>query len=214
LIKIALSLFFSGFLFGCGPCLASCGPLLISYIAGTKKNVLQAAIFYSLFSFSRIAVYLALALGVYFLGNIVQEYLFPGYVALLGGIFIGLCGLFLVLGISVKVPFISSFSKIFTRGQVKNPLVFGLIYGLIPCAPFLSVLSYIGLISRNWGQALAYTLCFGLGSYLSPLLALSVFSGTFSGLLGKAREKYTGLLGVLCGLVMIFLGIQLARRAF
>jgi sulfite exporter TauE/SafE len=207
-------MFVSGFLFGSGPCLASCGPFLISFIAATNKNIPQAITFYSLFSLSRISVYLVLGLLIYFLGNMAQEYLFPGYVPLFGGIFIVLCGLFIVLGRKVKLPWISRFNKFFSQDQLKNPLVFGLIYGLIPCVPFLTVLSYCGLVSRNWGQALFFTFCFGLGTYLSPLLAVSLFSGAISGFLKGAREKYLKVISVLCGLIIIFLGLQLARRGF
>jgi sulfite exporter TauE/SafE len=214
LIKIALSLVFSGFLFGSGPCLASCGPFLISFIAATNKNIPQAIIFYSLFSLSRVAVYLVLGLLIYFLGNMAQEYLFPGYTSLFGGIFIVLSGSFIILGKKIKIPWISRFNKFFSQDQLKNPLAFGLIYGLIPCVPFLTVLSYCGLVSRNWAQALFFTFCFGLGTYLSPLLVMSVFSGALSGLLKGSREKYFKVLSILCGLIIIFLGLQLAWKGF
>jgi sulfite exporter TauE/SafE len=214
LIKTALSLFFSGFLFGSGPCLASCGPFLISFIAGTNKNIFQAVVFYSLFSLSRIGVYLVLGVLIYFLGSVAQEYFFPGYVSLFGGIFIALCGLFMILGKKIKLPRMILLNKFFSRCRLENPLLFGLIYGLIPCVPFLSVLSYSALISRNWGQALFYTFCFGLGTFFSPLLAVSAFSGTLQSLLKGSRGKYLKALTVLCGLVIVFLGLQLARKGF
>jgi sulfite exporter TauE/SafE len=214
LIKTSLNLFLSGFLFASGPCLVSCGPLLVSYIAGNRKDISQAVAFYSLFSLSRVAVYLVLGLGVYFLGNMAREYLFPGYVSLFGGTFIGLCGLFMILGKNLKPPFINWFERFFRPSQIKNPLVFGLIYGLLPCAPFLLLLSYVGLISHSWQESLVYTFCFGLGSYLSPLLVLSVFSGALSGFLKGAKEKYLKALSVLCGLIIVFLGIQLIRKGF
>ncbi|MCX5709059.1 MAG: sulfite exporter TauE/SafE family protein [Candidatus Omnitrophica bacterium] len=214
MIKISLSMFLSGFLFGSGPCLASCGPFLISFIAATNKNIPQAIKFYSFFSLSRVAVYLVLGLLIYYLGIMVQEYLFPGYVSLFGGIFIVLCGLFIILGKKLKLPWISRFNKFPPQNQLKNPFVFGLIYGLIPCVPFLTVLSYCGLVSRNWSQALFFTFCFGLGTYLSPLLVVSVFSGAISGFLKGASEKYLKVISVLCGLIIIFLGLQLAKRGF
>lgn len=213
MIKTALSLIFSGFLFGSGPCLASCGPLLISFIAGTNKNIPQAILFYSLFSLSRVAVYLVLGVLIYFLGNIAQEYLFSGYVSLVGGFFIALCGLFIILGKKIRLPGVL-FNKLFSSDQLKNPIIFGLIYGLIPCIPFLSVLSYSALVSKNWPEALVYAFCFGLGTYLSPLLAVSVFSGALSGLFNGGREKYLKILSVICGLIIIFLGLQLVKRGF
>jgi sulfite exporter TauE/SafE len=214
LIRISLSMFISGFLFGSGPCLAGCGPLLVSYIAGTGKNIPQAAAFYSLFSLSRIAVYLVLSLTIYFLGNISQEYLYPGFAPVFGGIFIVLCGLVIISGKRLDFPFFKRFNKIIAQRDIENPVIFGLIYGLIPCAPFLSVFSYSGLISHNWSEALAYSFCFGLGTFLSPLLAVSVFSGTLAGFLKGAGEKYLYVLRVLCGLILIFMGIQLARKGF
>jgi len=214
MLKIATGMFVSGFLFASGPCLASCGPLLISYIAGTGKNISRAFIFYSLFSFSKTAVYLVLGLGVYFLGSFAREYLFSGYVTLFGGLFIGLCGLFIILGKKIKFPFINLLGKIFVDGQIKNPVIFGLIYGLLPCLPFLTVLSYSGLVSHNWLEALVYAFCFGLGTYFSPLLLLSIFSGTLPGFLKKAGGKYLIILRVLCGLVIVFFGAQMAVGGF
>ena len=207
-------MFVSGFLFASGPCLASCGPLLISYIAGTEKDISRAFIFYSLFSFSKTAVYLVLGLGVYFLGSFAREYLFSGYVSLFGGLFIGICGAVIILGKQLRFPFLRLLGKIFAQGQIKNPVIFGLIYGLLPCLPFFTVLSYSGLVSHNWAEALLYTFCFGLGTYFSPLLLLSIFSGTLPGFLKNAGGKYLIILRVLCGLVIVFFGVQMAMKGF
>jgi len=214
MLKIAAGMLVSGFLFASGPCLASCGPLLISYIAGTEKDIYRAFTFYSLFSFSKTAVYLVLGLGVYFLGSFAREYLFSGYVATFGGLFIGLCGLFIILGKQLRLPFLNFLGKIFTQGQIKNPIIFGLIYGLIPCLPFLTVLSYSGLVSHNWAEALIYAFCFGLGTYFSPLLLLSIFSGTIPSFLKRAGGIYSVVLRVVCGLVIVFFGVQMAVRGF
>ena len=212
MIKIAAGMLVSGMLFSAGPCLASCGPFLVSYIAGTQKDIPRAVVFYSLFSLSKTAVYLALGLGFYFLGNLAREYLISGYVALLGGIFIAACGLFVIFGKRLSFSFFSRWEKFFSGGQLRNPLVFGLIYGAMPCLPLVSLLSYSGLVSQSWYEVLIYIFCFGLGTYFSPLLLLSIFSGALTGLMRNSREKYSLILRILSGSIIVFFGLQMALK--
>ena len=65
--EIALSSFLLGLAFGWGPCLASCGPLVLSYSVGTQKNHWQGLVLYLVFSASRIFIYVMLAVLFFFM---------------------------------------------------------------------------------------------------------------------------------------------------
>jgi sulfite exporter TauE/SafE len=210
-------MFLTGLLFAAGPCLASCGPILISYIAGTKKDVRQGLVDYILFSSSRIFVYLVLSSIVFFLGRITAERLLGDlsrYILIIGGFYIVLIGIFFIAG---KKSEFHSLGVIKSRvlGYNKRNIIFlGLLLGLSPCAPFLAVLSYIGLISKTWLNSLIYGFSFGIATFLSPLLFLVFFTGFIPKLLRAKNEIYPQIISFTSGLIIIFLGIQLIRRAF
>jgi thiol:disulfide interchange protein DsbD len=96
----------------------------------------------------------------------------------------------------------------------KSIFAIGLIMGLLPCVPLLTLLSYIGLISKSWQDSILYSLTFGLGTALSPLILLVVLSGAISRLFTGKKQLYSQIFRLLCGLIIIFLGLQLIRRAF
>ncbi|MEW6100751.1 MAG: sulfite exporter TauE/SafE family protein [Candidatus Omnitrophota bacterium] len=204
MLKAALSLFITGLIFGSGPCLASCGPILISYIAATKKNMLEGVAAYLLFSLARVSVYIGLALGVFFLGEFVFRGWLEGlskYVLILGGGFIVIVGVSLIYG--------RKFVK-----ERKSPIAMGAIIGLLPCAPLLAVFSCIGLASKSWMQSFTYSFCFGVGTILSPLIALSAFAGLVPKFLTEKREKYLKIFNFICAAIIILLGARLIRDGF
>lgn len=92
-------------------------------------------------------------------------------------------------------------------------VIIGLSMGLLPCAPLLATFSYIGLISKSWLQSLYYSLAFGIGTFFSPLILLAVFTGLLPRLLGRSA-LFGRIFAFLCGLIMVFLGVNLIKRAF
>lgn len=214
-MKIILSLFVLGFSFGFGPCLASCGPILIPYVAANKKTVINSLWVYILFSSGRIFVYLVLAVLVFFLGKFLTEkYLsdVSRYVLLLGGIFIIIIGLLTALGARLEYKSCRFLKRHLLEKDKKSTFTLGLIIGLLPCAPLLALFSYVALVSRSWYSSLLYSFVFGLGTFVSPLIFLTLLSG----LLGKRFEgkKYYQIFSSICGLIIVFLGLQLVRKAF
>ncbi|MFA5411304.1 MAG: sulfite exporter TauE/SafE family protein [Candidatus Omnitrophota bacterium] len=205
MIKTIITLFLLGLSFGFGPCLASCGPILIAYLAGTKKNVRKSITGYLLFSLSRISAYLILGLLVFFLGRLAASRLlgeYSRYIFILGGGFIAAIGALMMSGRRIEV-----------RAWNNLPLL-GLIIGLLPCAPLLAIFSYLGLISRAWWQSLLYSFSFGLGTLLSPLLLLAGFTGLIPRFLQNKKDNYDKIFIFICGLIIVFLGLQLMRRGF
>lgn len=215
--KIIISLFFAGLLFGSGPCIASCGPFLIAYIAGAKKSVAKGALVYVLFSTARILVYVVLALAIFFLNRFAIESLLGSlykYVLMFGGGFIIIIGLFLAFGKKLEFSPWHFVHKNLLERDKKSIFAVGLIIGLLPCAPLLSVLSYVGLISRTWVSSLLYSLSFGIGTFVSPLILLTILAGIIPRLFIEKKAKYSSVFSFICGIIIIYLGIQLISRAF
>ena len=135
------------------------------------------------------------------------------YVYIAGGIIILAIGILTIIrgaGVHNRVCLLVSewANRRLSRVQ---PITLGLILGLLPCAPLLAVLSYIGLISSGWQICIFYSLIFGLGTLISPLLLLALGAGAVSKLLFN-RPRVYNILRLLCGLIIVFFGIQLILR--
>jgi sulfite exporter TauE/SafE len=201
--------------FGLGPCLASCGPILISYIAGTKKNIPASLATYVLFSLARVVAYLILGILVFSLGKFITQTWLVGlsrHIFIIGGAFIILLGILTAFGRRFDFKTCRFFEKNLLKEYHKSAFLLGLIIGFLPCAPLLALLGYVGLVSKTWSQALSYCFVFGLGTVVSPLFILSALSGLIPRFLEDQKEIYYGVISLVCGLIMIFLGLQLIIR--
>lgn len=101
-MSIPLELFLSGLALGVGPCSIFCLPILLPYIAGTREVLaegLKAALSFSLF---RLSAYTLLGLVAVISGEYMIILLgrteFSFYVWILGGFFVSLLGVFMLLG--------------------------------------------------------------------------------------------------------------------
>ncbi len=208
------SFFLLGLSFGFGPCLGSCGPLLISYIAGTEKNPFKSVITYMVFSLSRISAYFVIGLLFFFLGELIAGKLFGNllrYIYILGGGFIILVGILMVLGKKMEFCFCKFLSKNVLERDKKSIMMFGFIIGFLPCAPLLAVFSSAGLMSKSLLLYLLYIASFGIGTFFSPLLVLAIFAGLIPRLVNKDLI-ISRIFNVVCGLIMVILGVQLIAR--
>ncbi|MDD2680090.1 MAG: sulfite exporter TauE/SafE family protein [Candidatus Omnitrophica bacterium] len=216
MIKIIAGSFILGLSFGWGPCLASCGPLILAYVAGTGKNVLQGIGTYVLFSLSRIAVYLVLGLLFFFLGRLIFAKLAFFYRPILGvaGVFVILLGALMLLDRNLDLAPCKFLHKNILEQDRKSIIILGLAIGILPCAPLVTILTYAGLTAKNAFENLFYIVSFGLGTSLSPLLILTGLTGLLPGFLKNVKRNYARLFNVICGLIIIITGWQLIRRAF
>ncbi len=216
MLKLVFTLFLSGLLLGSGPCLASCGPLLISYICGRQKNIAGSIRAYLLFSAGRVLVYLVLGVGAYFGGLLFSRYIseeLPRYLFLGSGAFIIIVGILVAIGKSLSFKTCQCGEKNFPQKDNLTLIILGVTIGILPCLPLASVLAYIGLVSKSWMQSFAYSLAFGLGTVVSPLLALAALAGVIPAAI-KDNLKLRRIFHLLCGAVIVCLGIQLIRRAW
>ena len=213
MLKIIISLFLSGLALGSGPCLVSCGPLLISYIAATKTDFKAGLLVYLIFSFSRISVYLVLGFltGV-FSQEIIHKIFGQGsLIFFLIGLFILLLGLLIILGIQPNLRLCKLWEEKFIKKDTKSIVTLGILYGVAPCFPLLGILSYVILISKSPLISSFYMFCFGMGTIVSPLFLLSVLAGTVPRLLIR-QQKMFYLFRILCGLIIVALGLQILCR--
>lgn len=214
--KLFFSFFLLGLSFGIGPCLASCGPLLISYVAATNKNITKSILVYILFSLSRILVYIVLSLFIFLFGQIMSKYVlgsFSKYLFIFGGMFLVIIGILICFRKGIDNKFCQKLQKFFLKKDTKTVIMLGLIIGILPCTPLISVISYIGLVSKHWLNAISFGLSFGLGTIISPLFLLVLFAGLISRVVLNGNSPHY-IFNFFCGLIIVFLGFQLMSRAF
>lgn len=214
-MKILLSFFILGFSFGFGPCLASCGPILIPYVAANKKTLPGSIRTYILFSLGRISVYMLLALSIFFLGQFLTDRFLGNisrYVFIFGGILILIMGLLTALRMRLEYRPCQFLQRHLLQQDKKSIFVLGAIIGLVPCAPLLALVSYIGLVSKSWYNGLLYSFIFALGTFISPLLVLTALSGYLSRFFIDKRAIYARIFSFICGLIIVFLGLQMLRK--
>ena len=211
--KVAWSLFLTGLFLGIGPCLATCGPLLVSYTAATKENMLGGLKTYIVFSATRIVVYVVFGCLAGIFGELVlQKFLESNSLRIiffLFGLFLFLVGLLLVIEKSDFGARCSGFiHKYLGSKGLKSVVIFGLIVSFSPCLPLKAVLGYIALISDTWLKGIVYMGSFGLGTVISPMIFLSMGAGWLADVL-KSHERVYKILRVVCGIILAYLGITL-----
>lgn len=115
----------------------------------------------------------------------------------------------MILGNKMESGLCRNLQNKFLERDKKSIMLMGLVMGIAPCAPFLAVLSYVGLIAKTWFQSLLYGLAFGLGTLISPLILLTAFSGLLQRWIGSRQLVFGRVFNALCALIIIFLGLQL-----
>ncbi|MCM8797242.1 MAG: sulfite exporter TauE/SafE family protein [Candidatus Omnitrophica bacterium] len=212
--KVILSLFILGLSFGAGPCMISCGSLLICYSAGGLKDTRESFRIYMIFSLARVLVYLLFGLVMFLFGRMLLEGLlriFARYIFVLGGGFIVFIGILVALGKMIESRPWDFLRRYIRSHDGKNTFLLGAIVGFLPCSPLIFILSYVIVVSRTWIENVVYLLSFGIGTFFSPLLLLSIAVGIFPRWLKE--EKSRRIFSFICGIILVFLGFQLIKSA-
>jgi len=214
ILRICISLFLSGAFLGSGPCLISCGPFLVSFISGAKKNLKESFWLWLVFSCARVFSYLVLGLIA---GIFSQEIIYKlyqnnlgQYLLIAGGAFLLVIGSVMILGVQSSNKVCRLLEEKFIKRGTKSAVLFGLFVGFLPCAPLLAILSYIVLVSGSWYKGLWYSLSFGLGTLVSPLIILVFLASLVPKILDKT--KFLAVFQKICGLVILLLGLELIIR--
>jgi len=217
MLRTILSLFLTGIFLGSGPCLISCGPFLVSFVAGAKKNYRESLGIWLIFSLTRLFAYLVLGIIAGFFSQEIVYRIYQGntglYLLLFGGVFILLIGLVIFWGGNKQLKICRILEERFVKRGIKSTIIFGLVIGFLPCAPLLAVLSYVVLVAGSWHKGLIYSLSFGLGTLISPLIVLVLLASMVPKLFSE-NAKFMKLFQKICGLIIILLGLELITRVF
>lgn len=215
-MSVAISLFLLGLSFGAGPCLVSCGPLLAPYFVAEGSEPKENLLGYLIFCLGRIAVYAALGVSIFFLGKLAAQTFLESasrYVYIFGGVFVCILGSMFIVGHHPQSRACAFLEKHRAGNMKKNLFFLGLVIGMLPCGPIITLLAYVALISKHWVMSLFYCFIFGLGTIVSPLVLISLFAGRVSAYAKQRKAMWHRIMNCLCGCIMIFLGIQLLYRA-
>jgi sulfite exporter TauE/SafE len=216
MLNICFSLFVTGILMGSGPCMLSCGPILLSYIAGTKSSATQGLRCWFIFSFSRLlsAIFLGFIAGI--AGTVLLRRYYweiSGYIIwLLAGAFIAFLGFMIFVGIDTRFNMCSALNRVMIKKDAKSLIALGILIGLLPCVPLIGVLSYITMVSTQYYHGVLMGAAFGLGAIISPLIFASMIAGALPGLKFFQDAKRILVWRRICGAVLIFLGLHILIR--
>lgn len=208
-----LQIFGIGFSFGlAGPCLLTCAPVLITYIAGSKKSWAEVFKDISMFLSGRLLAYLLLGALAGLSGAVLRKFTgssLSSYLRPLAGAVTILFGVILLTGKnsdSCVCP--TARGKIFNFGGI---FTFGFLIGISPCAPLSALLFDITIMSKGLLDGIFYAFFFGLGTFLSGLITIGVIAGLLTRIpaaLVKSRTAYT-VFRIICALLLVVLGLGL-----
>jgi sulfite exporter TauE/SafE len=135
------------------------------------------------------------------------------YLFFTAGAIIILIGAVMIAGKGRGGAFCSFLHRHMLEDDKKSVIVMGIVIGLLPCAPLIALFSYIFLVSKTIAHSVLYSIAFGLGTAISPLLILVIFAGLVPKLTA-ARERFSRIVTIVSGSIIVIMGLQLLWRAF
>ncbi|MCD6412846.1 MAG: sulfite exporter TauE/SafE family protein [Elusimicrobia bacterium] len=204
-----IQLFAIGFTLGMsGPCLFACVPVVSAYVSGTKKSPRE--IFPDIFVFLSGRLLSTVFWGVLagFSAKILRGFLSSPSAEetfrRLGGGLIILLAILVLLG---KVSVCGVKLKKIGSGGV---FLFGILIGLAPCPPFIALFAEIMLISKSIAGSILYSFSFGLGLFVSGLIALSLVSGILTAASSKffVTSASRRIFRFVCALLIALIGVK------
>lgn len=207
-----LSILLQGFAIGSGPCMIICAPILLPYIAGTKRTWQEGLKATLIFGLTRMLIYTLMGGVVGYIGysmfNLFYNRAWGMYVWVIGGLFIITLGILIMLGKGIKNP-VCKFLQTQTLENSNKSMVFlGIVIGFSPCLPLIAVLTEIMFMVEEFYQGFLYGAAFGVGTVLSPLLLLGALAPVFPSKFIKT-EKAGKVFNAVCGFLLIAVGIYI-----
>jgi sulfite exporter TauE/SafE len=213
MINILSSLFLTGIAMGSGPCLLSCGPILLSYIAGTKNSAFKGFKCWFIFSVGRLLSTIFLG----FLAGLAGTALFKRfYWETSGFILWGITGLFIIflgfmvfIGMHTKLKLCNLLGSAEVQRERNSAMMLGILIGLLPCIPLIGVLSYISMVSTHYSHGIFMSAAFGLGVIISPLVFASMIAGAIPGLKVLQDSSRVIIFQKICGIILALFGFHI-----
>jgi sulfite exporter TauE/SafE len=182
-----------GFSYGIGPCTLSCAPLIVPLIIATAKNQKQGLLYSFIFSIGRVTAYTILGalagfFGMYFASGIPKKWM---------GVFLFLVGIALIFQLHSRCILKSNF-KLTGKWMA---YVSGVMFGAAPCPPLIGLLG-LAVLSKSAFTGAAMGCVFGLGTIISPVLLMGIFSGWFA-----KQKEFKDVIPYVSGGFIALLGI-------
>ena len=198
-----------GFVIGAGPCLLICAPIIVPYIAGTKRSWQEGLKATLIFSFTRLFIYTILGaasglIGAYLIRIFISTP-FGYHVWSVGASFIIVLGLLIIFGKKLNMGFCRFLNKYAVEGPVASMVILGLLVGLSPCLPLIGILIEIALLSERILIGALYGFTFGIGTVLSPLLLLGALAPVLPGRLLQS-DVANRIFNSVCGVLLVLVG--------
>jgi len=209
-MNTSIELFIIGLTVSFGPCLLFCSPVILPYIAATKKGWREGLKSVLIFTLSRLVAYTILGLLVGLLGRLLTEklYRFDNFLFILGGLFITLLGILIIFGKDPQLRLCQVLRRYTVDSERGGLILLGITVGLLPCLPLLGVLTYIALRATSFWQGALYGFSFGMGTVISPLILFGVLASALPGILIKS-QKVLNFFRTACGFLLFLAGVQL-----
>ena len=207
-----LSILIQGFVIGAGPCMLICAPILLPYIAGTKRTWQEGLKATLIFGLTRLVIYTLMG-GVvgyvgYYLFQLFRARAWGMYLWIIAGIFIIALGILIILGRGVKNPVCRILQKQTLEDSAKSMIFLGIVIGFSPCLPLIAVLTEIMFLAEEFYQGFVYGFAFGIGTVISPLLLLGALAPLIPAKLIKS-EKSIKIFNFICGVLLVLVGIYI-----
>jgi sulfite exporter TauE/SafE len=189
-----------------------CAPILIPYIASTKKTWWEGLWATLVFSLVRTFAYTLLGLIAFLSYRLVEMIANPAknpYLGLCAGIFVVFLGILLVvLRKEIHLPVFKLLGKEFLEKVTQSMILLGLLIGFSPCLPLIGALTLIATHAQSAFEGAFLGLSFGVGTLLSPLLILGLLAGFLPGEIIK-NQKVFRIFKMVCGILLILFGLNL-----
>ena len=200
-------------------CIAMCGSFVISYTAKNAQEGKHSYKDHLSYGAGKLVSYTVIGAVFGLIGSIITfTPLMRGIAGVLAGIFMIVFGLSMLnlIPILKKVRFgMPSFLSKFVGEKQKNanPLVIGLLNGLmIACGP-LQAIYIMAAASGSITQGATMLFVFGLGT-LPVMLGFGFFASTISAKMTHKILKFSGVLVLILGLVMLNTGLVLSGSGY
>ncbi len=207
------SLFTQGILLGSGPCLLTCVPIVLPYIAATQKGWKEGLIAVLVFSSSKVLMYSLLGGLFGYIGSYLIQ-ISPAvsrYLWIAGALLLIAIGLGLLFGKRHQNPMCKAMHVHASSRSLMNLFILGIVVGLSPCLPLTTALIQIALTSGGLFDGFLYGLAFGIGTAVSPLLIIGAVSGAVTSRIAD-NDRYFTTLNRLSGAILIAVGTFILFR--
>ncbi|OGX14993.1 MAG: hypothetical protein A2166_00670 [Omnitrophica WOR_2 bacterium RBG_13_41_10] len=211
-----LQIFGIGFSFGIiGPCFLTCTPVLITYVTASKKRFVPAIKDVIVFFLARLLAYVTLGFLAGLSAMALRQFINSGSVLFFrssSGVISILLGVFILLN-RKEADFTckGAHNKVYNFGGI---FLLGFAIGITPCAPLVTLLFQITLMSKTAFDGMFYALFFGLGTFVSGLLVTGVLTGILGGVTARflRSEKSKLAFRIAAASLLILLGLSFFKR--